>query len=79
MFKVNLENRERPMNEGHNKRQPLLDTKWLSKKLEIAVDTIEKNRCYFPDLVPPHYRIFGLIRYDEDEVNEWLMTRLDKR
>jgi len=68
------------MNQENETIQSMGDTKWLAGVMGIAVDTIEKNRCYFPELLPPHYVIFGrTIRYVKAEVYEWIKARQERR
>jgi hypothetical protein len=65
--------KEHFMNPENETFEPLVDTKWLASFLQNKVDTIEKNRCNYPNLLPPHYVIFGrTVRYRKEDVYEWL-------
>ena len=45
---------------------------WLSDLIGISVNALEKKRIYFPESLPPHYKIGRRVLYREDEVLEWL-------
>lgn len=50
----------------------LIDVKELSNRITVARSTIYQ---WVHEERIPHYRLGRLLRFDEDEVNSWLLRR----
>jgi len=55
----------------------LHDTKWLAKRLNISVSTIEKLRAKNSKELPIAIQINKSVRYCESYVDWWLETKLN--
>lgn len=55
----------------------LKDTKWLAARLGVSKSAIEKLRAYQPEALPAHVRIGRSVRYDEQTVEQWIMSNME--
>lgn len=53
----------------------LKNTQWLAERLRISKSTLEKWRSLGFPVLPPAIHIGSMIRYDENEVEEWLLKQ----
>lgn len=56
--------------------EPLVNTAWLSKRLGLSIKTIERKRSKKSSDIPPHLLVGSCIRYDTQQVEQWLAQRL---
>jgi len=53
----------------------LKTSSWLAQRLGVSITTIERLRVAGPAYLPPAIAIGNSIRYDEDQVELWLLDR----
>jgi len=53
---------------------PLKPSSWLAKRLGVSITTVERLRAASPSELPPAINIGKSIRYDEAQVELWLLA-----
>ncbi len=66
------------INTAHQNNLELMSSKAVAKMLNITPDCIKKSRCtglLMGFKAPPHYKFGHRVRYDINDVNDWIAAR----